>query len=371
MDMGNANGASTWDSMLRYTLVKTKSLEQVQRIVLHEDHYRILLRGLAGIGKTTHLKIIARVFTDKVLPILYGSELTGDESFDKYQQDILLLDDLDRCANVTSVLHQLQSSNIERIICTSRSAITDAGFFSRIIELPPLTQIELSDFIRKLHSYRAISIYLCSLMQDRYSQLIEKTFPDAYRIILDNINSSEEVADFFNVNKFFLYQYSRNAELDTQPIIIPERFVVPKHEIIRSVSAINNSLLKRVRDDPRIIKQLTPRQFEEMVCELLDKQGYSVNLTKQTKDGGKDIIVVRKDVLGEFLIYVECKKYDSQRPVGVGLVRQLYGTVMADNATAGMLVTSSFFSHDAIEYTKTVKNRMSLMDYNALVKKLY
>ena len=40
-----------------------------------------------------------------------------------------------------------------------------------------------------------------------------------------------------------------------------------------------------------------------MVCELLDKQGYNVKLTKQTRDGGKDIIVVQKSVLGEFSIY--------------------------------------------------------------------
>lgn len=114
----------------------------------------------------------------------------------------------------------------------------------------------------------------------------------------------------------------------------------------------------------------SPREFEEMVCGLLDKQGYKVKLTKQTRDGGKDIIVVQKSFLGEFCIYVECKKYDISRPISVGLIRELYGTVMVDNATAGMIVTTSHFTRDAKEYSAKIQHRMTLKDYNDLVQEL-
>ena len=85
---------------------------------------------------------------------------------------------------------------------------------------------------------------------------------------------------------------------------------------------------------PEILQEITPRQFEELVCELFERKGYNVQLTKQTRDGGKDLIVLNNSVLGDLVIYAECKKKAPKHPVNVGLVRQLYGTVEADRVTA-------------------------------------
>lgn len=49
-------------------------------------------------------------------------------------------------------------------------------------------------------------------------------------------------------------------------------------------------------------------------------------------------------------------------------MRQLYGVVEAAKATAGILVTTSSFSGDARDYQTTVKNRLSLRDYEALLE---
>lgn len=71
-----------------------------------------------------------------------------------------------------------------------------------------------------------------------------------------------------------------------------------------------------------------------------------------------------------FLIYVECKQYAPDRPVGVNLVRELYGTISADEATAGLLITSSYFSKDAINFKNKVKHRLNLMDYVQLISEI-
>ena len=84
---------------------------------------------------------------------------------------------------------------------------------------------------------------------------------------------------------------------------------------------------------------LTPRQFEQVVAELLEKQGYDVELTPPSKDGGKDIYVAKKTSLGRFLYLVECKKYGRGRPVGVELIRQLYGVVEQERVNAGIGAT--------------------------------
>jgi len=93
-------------------------------------------------------------------------------------------------------------------------------------------------------------------------------------------------------------------------------------------------------------------------------------VTQPTKDGGKDLVVIENNFLGGFLVYVECKKFRQDRPVGVNLVRELYGTVSADNATAGMLATSSYFSKEAIKFQETIPHRMKLVDFNQLIRHL-
>jgi len=133
--------------------------------------------------------------------------------------------------------------------------------------------------------------------------------------------------------------------------------------LTNDIQVINKSLLGKVQNNPNYMYNLSPREFEEMVAELMYKKGYSVDLTKQTRDGGKDLIIANHQDIGDFIYYVECKRFSSHRPVGVNLVRELVGTIYADRVTAGIMITSSYFSPDAIEYSNKFKNQMSLIDY--------
>ncbi len=152
-------------------------------------------------------------------------------------------------------------------------------------------------------------------------------------------------------------------EEQSSKIILPE---IP--EIITEVKLINTSLTEKVKADPNYIYSMTSRQFEEFVAELFERDGYNVSLTKQTRDGGKDLFIVENRRFGRFLYYLECKRFSPEIPVGVRFVRELYGTVIADRATAGLIVTSSYFSKEAIKFTEQVKNQMSLMEFIDLKK---
>lgn len=114
--------------------------------------------------------------------------------------------------------------------------------------------------------------------------------------------------------------------------------------------------------------ELSSSEFEELICELFDKKGYNVKLTQKTRDGGKDILVVENNFLGNFLIYVECKKHRPDRPIGVDLIRQFYGVISMDNATAGLLITTSYFTKDAVKLNEPFRHRISLVDYTKLVE---
>lgn len=220
--------------------------------------------------------------------------------------------------------------------------------------------------------------FLLTYNFDKYLYL-HKTEPTALKefitprnlinAILNNVDT-DRLKEFYTIFNNFLYQYRNGVDIASDIILPEKKLITPSKEIIKDVTILNETLLKKAKENPYIIHEFTPRQFEEMVCELLDKQGYDVKLTKQTRDGGKDIIAVQKSILGEFVIYVDCKKYAVHNPIRVGLVRELYGTVAADDVTAGLLVTTSYFTKDAKEYRDTIKNRMSLMDYNDLVQAL-
>ena len=86
-------------------------------------------------------------------------------------------------------------------------------------------------------------------------------------------------------------------------------------------------------------------------------------ICQQTRDGGKDLIILDHREIGNFLIYAECKHYAPDRPVGVNVVSDLVGRMAADRATAGMVVTSSYFSPDAKVFQSKFEHQMKLIDF--------
>ena len=138
--------------------------------------------------------------------------------------------------------------------------------------------------------------------------------------------------------------------------------------VIVDVSAANSEILRLLKREPELAWKLPPRRFEEIVAEILGTQGYEVALTPASGDGGFDIYAARKDGLGKFLYLVECKRYVPPNKVGVEIVRALYGVVQTQRATAGAIVTTSFFTSGAEEFRREVQHQMHLHDYIVLQK---
>jgi restriction endonuclease Mrr len=128
------------------------------------------------------------------------------------------------------------------------------------------------------------------------------------------------------------------------------------------VISANEAMIGKLKKQPEDVHALTPRQFEELIAELLREKGHEVTLTKATRDGGKDILVGMRTELGDFLCLVEAKRYRADRPVDVALVRTLYGTLCDHQATSAMLVTMSRFSPDAHAFQNRHPHTLSLRD---------
>ncbi len=90
---------------------------------------------------------------------------------------------------------------------------------------------------------------------------------------------------------------------------------------------------------------LTPRQFEEIVADLLQPLGYSeIRLTGGPGDMGVDVL--GRDAAGS-LVAIQCKRYQPDRDISSSAVQTFMGGMVAHKADSGIIVTTSEFSAPA------------------------
>jgi len=94
--------------------------------------------------------------------------------------------------------------------------------------------------------------------------------------------------------------------------------------------------------------------FEHLVREIFEKEfssnGGEVKVTQASRDGGVDAVAFDPDPIRGGKIVIQAKRYTNT--VGVSAVRDLYGTVMNEGATKGILVTTADYGPDAYDFAK-------------------
>lgn len=92
--------------------------------------------------------------------------------------------------------------------------------------------------------------------------------------------------------------------------------------------------------------------FEHLIRELFEKEfsstGGEVKVTQASRDGGVDAVAFDPDPIRGGKIVIQAKRYTNT--VGVGAVRDLYGTVLNEGATKGVLVTTSDYGPDSYAF---------------------
>jgi restriction system protein len=110
--------------------------------------------------------------------------------------------------------------------------------------------------------------------------------------------------------------------------------------------------------------------FEHLIRELFEKEfasnGGEVHVTQASSDGGVDAIAFDPDPIRGGKIVIQAKRYTNV--VGVAAVRDLYGTVMNEGATKGILVTTSNYGKDSFEFAKD--KPLTLLNGNNLLSLL-
>jgi len=115
----------------------------------------------------------------------------------------------------------------------------------------------------------------------------------------------------------------------------------------RLIVSVSDALIARLAREPHLLHEVSARQFEEIVAELFRKEGFDVQLTQETRDGGTDIIAISNRMNIWQKLVIECKRYAPARRVGIAVVQRLLGVKAQTSANKAVVVTTSSFSRDA------------------------
>jgi HJR/Mrr/RecB family endonuclease len=166
----------------------------------------------------------------------------------------------------------------------------------------------------------------------------------------------QPLANLYGLNSWYNdeeKEIKRAAYWDNAFALISQFDFAGQHDgstILQISSILNDRLVEYFIKNPKHLRSMKSRDFEELIADLFDGFGFDVELTQSTRDGGRDIIAIGNHRIAASKYLIECKRYAASNKVGVQPVRSLYGVLNDEGATKGILVTTSSFTGPAQEF---------------------
>lgn len=285
---------------------------------------------------------------------------------------LILEDDISVASNLSKRLITISDNiNIKPKICTNIdeaiSSLKNTSFDACIIDLMLNNALHFNDSddetgLKLLNEIRS---------HNKTAKIVAYS---GYREQTNSLEIREKIDNFdFTLLKSESENYFTNYFKDIFNDFIAKKNVSEtkhKSKIISSVRSsikvVNRSLVDIYRNDPELLRAMNPIQFEHLIAELFENQGYEVLLTPPRADGGKDLYVYKSDPILKTSFLVECKRYVPPNKVGVEIARQLYGVVKHEDVNGGIIVTTSYFTRGAKQFADTVPYQLFLRDFEDL-----
>ena len=116
-------------------------------------------------------------------------------------------------------------------------------------------------------------------------------------------------------------------------------------------------LIKYYKSQLDYYRSIRPYDFEKKVADLYRAQGFTAEVTSQAGDEGKDIILFK----GGVRYYVECKRYSKSTKVSRPDAQKLAGAMIGDGVTNGIIVTTSGFTDECLEWVRNAQIHIELV----------
>jgi len=192
---------------------------------------------------------------------------------------------------------------------------------------------------------------------------------------LDVLRDQPTRVDISVLNAFPEYQRFRGAGDGEQPTDLATKEVKDASATPEEAMQAAFGELQRVLAEELLRKTLDcdPAFFEQLVVDLLVAMGYGGSKAEagqrlgQSGDGGLDG-VIREDLLGLDVIYLQAKRWDPARSVGRPELQAFVGALQGAQASKGVFLTTAGFTQQAITYAETVNARVVLIDGRELAR---
>ncbi len=108
------------------------------------------------------------------------------------------------------------------------------------------------------------------------------------------------------------------------------------------------------------VYSLEARRFEELIEDVFRNIGWRTLLTKQSRDGGADVVLF--DAGANQAAIVEVKRYAAERTVGIGVMDRLLGAAIRWDVRKAILVTSARFTDGVWAEMQKLRERRGGID---------
>lgn len=184
-----------------------------------------------------------------------------------------------------------------------------------------------------------------------FVQSVDPTTGRDVRPYLVSVRVTKEEFEKFNLARVEKKACLRNlgAQVSPQPEeCVPVKPIV-EFNMVDSRFVEGSDVLAELDSRPNLM-DLSPFEFENLVGNLFSQMGLETRQTQASRDGGVDCVAFdTRPILGGKVV-IQAKRYSNT--VGVSAVRDLYGTMMNEGATKGILVTTSGYGKDAFNFAK-------------------
>lgn len=230
----------------------------------------------------------------------------------------------------------------------------------------PCKTVEITD---RVASYLQISEELQSMKDEANKEFVFVVRLRSARSSLKNKKYIIETAKYtYQITDTGYELLSEDEDDIDEEIEELDAFIDPYDKVEENVKEIQNQL---VNDLLTVIETMHWRRLEVIVVELLQAMGYGKGeVTQRTKDGGFDGILLG-DEFGFDRIYIQSKRYKKSRKVSASEVRDFSGTLDSEGSKKGIIITTSAYTREAINYINKLKEKhIELIDGERLAKLL-
>lgn len=335
-------------------------LRELEALLVDPSRRIANVHGAPGSGKTALAFLFSQLHRDRFpggVSIVHGSSAVDLDGIvrgvSSDRRSLLVLDEVDRMPLpiLTEALARVRDQPPRHgVLTTSNTPVFVVGKDTHLVAMPPLSSAQILDLLEKQSGASTRQLESLARVLAGNAMATE----EASRRLASGMSPERIVERFESGPLAIAWDPDGRALSDDSP---------QRARLDFAVREISDALIEELAARPEQLYELDPRKFEKLVAELYRRRGFEATLTPASGDEGVDIYVVSRTDLGQALWVVQAKRYAAENRVEAGVVRELYGTVMAKDASAGILVTTSFFQPGAMKLERKLKYRLNLKDY--------